>query len=47
MEKILKHKKKIMISKGGLNAIGFVACMVFYKYFVFVQNNTSSFHYII
>jgi hypothetical protein len=47
MEKNLKHNKKIMISKGGKNAIGFVACMVFYKYFVFVQNNTLSLHCII
>jgi hypothetical protein len=47
MEKILKHNKKIMISKGGLNEIGFVACMVFYKYFVFIQNNTPSLHCII
>jgi hypothetical protein len=47
MEKNLKHNKKIMISKGGLNAIGFATCMVFYKYFVFIQNNTPNFHCII
>jgi hypothetical protein len=39
MENVLKHNKKIMISKGGLNAIGF-AC-----YFIFVQNNTPSLHH--
>ncbi len=47
MEKNLKHNKKIMISKARLNAIVFVAYMVFYKYFVFVQNNTPSLHCII
>jgi hypothetical protein len=38
MENVFKHNKKIMVSKGELNAIGFV------WYFMFVQNNTPSLH---
>jgi hypothetical protein len=36
MENVLKHNKKIMIPKGGLNVNGFA------WYFMFVQNNTPS-----
>lgn len=28
MENVFKHYKKIMISKGGLHAIGFVWCFI-------------------
>jgi hypothetical protein len=38
VENVFKHNKKIMVSKGGLNAIRFV------WYFMFVQNNTPSLH---
>jgi hypothetical protein len=39
VENVFKHNKKIMVSKGGLNAIRFV------WYFMFVQNNTPSLHH--
>jgi hypothetical protein len=39
MEFFLNIIKKIMISKGGLNVIGFA------WYFMFVQNNIPSLHH--
>jgi hypothetical protein len=42
MENVLKHNKKIMISKGGLSAIGF-AC---YFIGILVLSKTTHLHYI-
>lgn len=39
MENVLKHNKKIMTPKGGLNAIDFA------WYFMLVQNNTPSLYH--